>query len=37
MILWISQNENSRQKLEQGMRPGESVLLVYLKNKDQRQ
>ena len=35
MILWLAQNENSRQKLEQVMRPEEGVLLVYLQHKDQ--
>ena len=35
MILWLSQTENSRQKLEQVMRAEEAVLLVYLQHKDQ--
>lgn len=35
MILWLAQNENSRQKLEQVMRPEEGVLLVYLQHKHQ--
>lgn len=35
MILWLSQDENSRQKLEQVTRPEESVLLVYLQHKYQ--
>lgn len=35
MILWLSQNEHSRQKLEQVIRPEGGVLLVYLQHKDQ--
>ena len=35
MILWLSQDENSRQKLEQIMRPEEGVLLEYLQHKYQ--
>ena len=35
MILWLSQDENFRQKLEQIMRPEEGVLLEYLQHKYQ--